>query len=69
MVDIHFVSVIVVAVVVALFALLLVVTVANYGALWFVAYMCGADVSVMSLIGMSLRQVKPNLIVLSLIHI
>ncbi len=35
----------------------------HYGALWFQAYMCGADVSVMSLIGMSFRQVKPSMIV------
>jgi uncharacterized protein YqfA (UPF0365 family) len=35
----------------------------HYGALWFQAYMSGADVSVMSLIGMSFRQVKPSMIV------
>ena len=35
----------------------------RFGALWFQAYMCGADVSVMSLIGMSFRQVKPMVIV------
>ena len=63
MVDIQFASLIVATAVVALFGLLLVVTLANYGALWFLAYMSGADVSVMSLIGMSLRQVKPNMIV------
>ena len=34
-----------------------------YGALWIQAYMSGADVSVMSLIGMSLRSVKPSMIV------
>ena len=67
MVDIHFVSLIIAAVVVALFTLLLVLMVANYGALWLVAYMCGADVTVMSLIGMSLRRVKPNLIVNAMI--
>ena len=35
----------------------------HYGAIWFQAYMSGADVSLMSLIGMSFRQVKPRLIV------
>ena len=59
MIDIQFASL----VVAALFGLFLVVTLANYGALWFLAYMSGADVSVMSLFGMSLRQVKPNMIV------
>jgi uncharacterized protein YqfA (UPF0365 family) len=50
-------------VVAALFVLLLAAAVVNYGALWFQAYMSGADVSLISLIGMSLRQVKPGLIV------
>ena len=36
-----------------LFLLLLVAEAVKYGTLWFLAYMCGADVSVMSLIGMS----------------
>jgi uncharacterized protein YqfA (UPF0365 family) len=49
--------------VVALFALLLVAALANYGSLWLQAYMSGADVKLLSLIGMSLRQVKPRLIV------
>lgn len=35
----------------------------HYGRLWFQAYMSGADVRMMSLIGMSLRQVKPGMIV------
>ena len=35
----------------------------KYGALWFQAYMSSADVSVMSVIGMSFRQVKPSMIV------
>ena len=35
----------------------------NYGALWFQAYMSGADVSLVSLIGMSFRQVQPRMIV------
>lgn len=50
-------------VVVAMFALVLVVFLANYGAIWFQAYMSGADVSVRSLIGMCFRQVKPSMIV------
>jgi uncharacterized protein YqfA (UPF0365 family) len=50
-------------IVVALFALLLVALMVSYGAIWFQAYMSGADVSLLSLIGMSLRQVKPGLIV------
>ena len=48
-------------------ALVLVVVIAavllNYGALWFQAFMSGADVDMMSLIGMSFRQVSPRLIV------
>ena len=63
MLDIQFASLIVASVVAALFGLFLVVTLANYGALWFVAYISGADVTVMSLFGMSLRRVKPNMIV------
>jgi uncharacterized protein YqfA (UPF0365 family) len=50
-------------VIAAIFALLLVAALVKYGALWFQAYMCGADVSLMSLIGMSFRQVKPGMIV------
>ena len=49
--------------VVAIFALLLVAVLVKYGALSFQAYMCSADVSLMSLIGMSLRQVKSGTIV------
>lgn len=44
-------------------ALAMVVVALRYGALWFQAFMSGADVSVMSLIGMSFRQVKANVIV------
>jgi uncharacterized protein YqfA (UPF0365 family) len=47
----------------ALFTLLVAVAMIRYGALWFQAYMSGADVSLLSLIGMSLRQIKPSLIV------
>jgi uncharacterized protein YqfA (UPF0365 family) len=50
-------------VVAGLFALLFLAAMVSYGALWFQAYMSGADVSLMSLIGMSLRQVKPSMIV------
>ena len=50
-------------IVAALFALLLVGVVVHFGGLWFLAYMSGADVSMTSLIGMSLRQVKPRMIV------
>ena len=48
---------------VALLALLTVAMLLKYGALWFQAYMSGADVSAISLIGMSLRQVKSSTIV------
>ena len=47
----------------AIFAPLLLVALARYGALWFQAYMCGADVSLLSLIGMSFRQVPSGTIV------
>lgn len=47
----------------ALLALVVAAAVLGYGALWFQAYMSGADVSLMSLIGMSFRQVKPRMIV------
>jgi uncharacterized protein YqfA (UPF0365 family) len=44
-------------------ALTVLLVVFNYGALWLQAYMSGADMKLMSLIGMSLRQVKPGMIV------
>jgi len=44
-------------------AIIVLVVLFNYGALWFQAFMSGADVSLMSLIGMSLRKVKPTMIV------
>lgn len=47
----------------ALFALVVIVVAFRYGALWFQAYMSGADVSILSLIGMSFRQVKSNVII------
>ena len=62
-VDLQYALVIVGIIVLALFVLLLVAALVNYGALWFQAYMSGADVSVMSLIGMGFRQVKPSMIV------
>jgi uncharacterized protein YqfA (UPF0365 family) len=46
-----------------LLALLVAGALINYGALWFQAYMSSADVSLLSLIGMSFRQVKPGMIV------
>ena len=46
-----------------IFAVVLVIVVLIYGKLWFQAYMCGARVSMMSLVGMSLRQVDAPLIV------
>jgi uncharacterized protein YqfA (UPF0365 family) len=48
---------------VGLFALLMLAIILKFGAIWLQAYMSGADVSVMSLIGMSFRQVKPMVIV------
>lgn len=47
----------------AIVALAMAFVLLNYGALWFQAYMSSADVNLMSLIGMSFRQVKPRLIV------
>ena len=47
----------------AALALLLAAVFVKFTALWLQAYMSGADVSMLSLIGMSLRQVKPGLIV------
>ncbi len=50
-------------VVVAFLALALLAILLNYGALWLQAYMSNAPVRVMSLIGMSFRQIKPSMIV------
>ena len=44
-------------------AILLIAVVLNYGALWFQAYMSGADVTVTSLIGMTFRRVESRMIV------
>ena len=49
--------------VVLIFSLLAIAVFLKYGAIWFQAYMCGADVKMMSLVGMSLRRVAPSLIV------
>lgn len=43
--------------------LILFVMLLKFGALWIQAYMSGADVTFLSLIGMSLRRVKPGMIV------
>jgi uncharacterized protein YqfA (UPF0365 family) len=50
-------------VVAVLFALILAIAFAAYGKLWFQAYMSSADVSLMSLVGMGFRQVRPGVIV------
>jgi uncharacterized protein YqfA (UPF0365 family) len=47
----------------SLFALVLLAILYFYSALWLRAYMSGADVAMMSLIGMSFRQIKPTTIV------
>ena len=46
-----------------LILLLIIVALATYGKLWFQAYMSGADVSLVSLIGMGFRQVPPRILV------
>lgn len=46
-----------------LFLLVLALAFVTYGKLWFQAYMSGADISMMSLIGMHFRQVRPSVIV------
>jgi len=51
------------AIVAAVIAVVVLIVVFKYGALWFQAYMSGAEVGVMSLIGMSFRQVKSGVIV------
>jgi uncharacterized protein YqfA (UPF0365 family) len=50
-------------IVVSIFALLCAWAVVRYGALWFQAYLSGAEVRLMSLIGMSFRRVNPRMIV------
>lgn len=46
-----------------LFAFLVIVAFAAYGKLWFQAYMSSADISLLSLVGMGFRQVRPGVIV------
>jgi uncharacterized protein YqfA (UPF0365 family) len=50
-------------IVLAVFAGLVVIVVLVYWNLWFQAYMCNANVSLLSLVGMSFRQVDARLIV------
>lgn len=54
---------IVLAVALGLFGVVMVILFAIYGGLWFQAYMSDARVSLLSLVGMSLRQVDARLIV------
>jgi uncharacterized protein YqfA (UPF0365 family) len=51
------------AVIAAMFALAFIIAVVAYGKLWFQAYMSNAQVSIFSLVGMSLRQVDARVIV------
>ena len=51
------------AIMAGVFALVLAIAFAAYGKLWFQAYMSSADVSLMSLVGMGFRQVRPGVIV------
>ncbi len=46
-----------------LFLLVIILAFVTFGKLWFQAYMSGADISMMSLIGMHFRQVRPSVIV------
>ncbi|HEY1068182.1 MAG TPA: flotillin-like protein FloA [Pirellulales bacterium] len=46
-----------------IFAIIVLVVVLNFGALWFQAYMSGALISIIDLIGMSLRRVNARVIV------
>lgn len=46
-----------------LLLLVLLIVMLKYGALWFQAYMSGARVGLLSLVGMSLRKVNPRVIV------
>lgn len=59
----------IIAIAVGLFAfvlgLVLLVLILKYGSLWFQAYMSGAEVSILSLIGMSFRRVNARVIVQS----
>lgn len=46
-----------------LFLLVIVAVLLSYGKLWFQAFMSSADISLMSLVGMGFRQVRPTVIV------
>jgi uncharacterized protein YqfA (UPF0365 family) len=50
-------------IVAAIFTFLMMTLLLRYSALWFQCYLSGADVKLLSLIGMSFRQVTPSLIV------
>ncbi len=51
------------AAIAGLFILVMLLAFAAYGKIWFQAYMSGADVGLLSLIGMGFRQVNPRVIV------
>lgn len=51
------------AIVASIFVLVFLWALVHFGAIWFQAYMSAADVSLISLVGMSFRQVKPSMIV------
>ena len=52
-----------VIVVAGLFLLIVLAVLLSYGSVWFQAYMSGADVSILSLVGMGFRQVNSRIIV------
>ncbi len=47
----------------SIFALVMLAVVVTYGKLWFQGYMSSADIGLLSLVGMGLRQVRPTVIV------
>ena len=51
------------AVIAGFFALIMLIALGAYGKLWFQAYMSGADVRLLSLVGMGFRQVNSRVIV------
>ena len=59
----QFIAFLVVCAFAALILFVLFIAAATYGKLWFQAYMSQADISMLSLIGMGFRQVKPTIIV------
>jgi len=56
---------VVIAIVAGLFALVAVIVIGTYWSLWFQAYMSRANISLLSLIGMTFRQVDARMIVQS----